>query len=84
MPPEAAFLLSLATMVGIPLAVWAQLSIAAELERTIRRCKDCTVCRAKKEEERQLRRENTARSEGVCVKGHGKLRDGTCNVCGWN
>lgn len=42
---------------GLPLAVWAHLSIARELEKRIGWCKDCTVCRSKEAEDLRLEKE---------------------------
>lgn len=79
---------SLATMLlvfGLPAAVWAQVSLMREMERVIRRCSKCTVCKAAAAEEARNEKEGRFRDLKLCVRGHGKLNSsGVCNTCGWS
>jgi hypothetical protein len=71
--------------IGLPFAVWAHLTLAKQLERMIKRCGNCTVCKAKAEQEDRDNREARFRTDRKCIRGHGFLNaDGICNTCGWS
>jgi hypothetical protein len=72
-------------LIGLPFAVWAHVTLSRQLERMIKRCGNCTVCKAKAEQEAKEDREAKFRSDRKCIRGHGFLNaDGRCNTCGWS
>lgn len=82
---EEVKLLLVIGMIGFPFAAWAHLSLAKQLERVLKRCGNCTVCKAKAEQEAREDRESWFRRDRRCIKGHGALNaDRICNTCGWS
>lgn len=87
MSPEAAGQVAvILVMIGIPVAAWAWFSLTQEYEQRIKNCGDCATCKAKWAAFTQMKRENRARQDGKCIKGHGwlKAEGRRCPVCGWS